>query len=409
MTEPLPEKGSAAEAVSAGASNTGSTAEGTSSVLVDINQVAENTSGYLKSLGLDYGYGITDTIQWTMEHLHNFTGLGWGGCILATIAVLRIIQFPLFCKLSHTTALMKEIAPLTNQFTEKAKECQRRGDTAGAMIQRGEIMKLYKEAGVERKWLFLTFGQIPIIYCFYKVVNGMVSLPVPAMKVDGWLWFVDLTVQDPYYVLPGVASLLTAATLLFGGEGGASNLARSSRLILGVSIPVITFITFSSWPAGLALYFAGTSFAGLAQNLILRNKSLREWLGLHPLKSNVPNPLASPQMSGKLRVDHEALEALKEQKPITTPQKKQFGGEGSFLDRMTGGKMPEGSTFIERFTGKPDEKDSQLSISNWLKEGKVRAETSDHKAYEKKRKERLEAEKKQAAVERQRKLRKLQN
>ena len=37
----------------------------------------------------------------------------------------------------------------------------------------------------------------------------MANLPVESMKTGGMLWFTDLTIPDPYFLLP----VMTAATL----------------------------------------------------------------------------------------------------------------------------------------------------------------------------------------------------
>lgn len=38
----------------------------------------------------------------------------------------------------------------------------------------------------------------------------MANLPLEAMKTGGALWFLDLTIPDPFYALP----IMTGATLL---------------------------------------------------------------------------------------------------------------------------------------------------------------------------------------------------
>jgi len=38
----------------------------------------------------------------------------------------------------------------------------------------------------------------------------MATLPVESLKTGGFLWITDLTVPDPYFILPAI----TAATLL---------------------------------------------------------------------------------------------------------------------------------------------------------------------------------------------------
>ena len=41
-------------------------------------------------------------------------------------------------------------------------------------------------------------------------LRGMVNLPVDSMKTGGVSWFTDLTMADPFYILP----VCTAVTLL---------------------------------------------------------------------------------------------------------------------------------------------------------------------------------------------------
>merc|ERR1712061_596932 len=53
----------------------------------------------------------------------------------------------------------------------------------------------------------------------FFALRGMASAPVPSLKTEGTLWFVDLTAADPMYLLP----ILTAASLYVhihaGGDG----------------------------------------------------------------------------------------------------------------------------------------------------------------------------------------------
>lgn len=55
---------------------------------------------------------------------------------------------------------------------------------------------------------------------FFICLRRMSNLPVESLKVGGLFWFTDLTISDPYYILPLVtcASLWTA--LEYGVESG---------------------------------------------------------------------------------------------------------------------------------------------------------------------------------------------
>lgn len=52
--------------------------------------------------------------------------------------------------------------------------------------------------------------QLPIFLSVFVGVRQMANLPVESMKEGGILWFTDLTVPDPFWLLP----LLTSATFL---------------------------------------------------------------------------------------------------------------------------------------------------------------------------------------------------
>lgn len=46
------------------------------------------------------------------------------------------------------------------------------------------------------------FAQTPIFLSMFWGLRGMTSAPVESMKTGGLLWFPDLTMADPYYILP---------------------------------------------------------------------------------------------------------------------------------------------------------------------------------------------------------------
>ena len=53
------------------------------------------------------------------------------------------------------------------------------------------------------------FQQAPIFMSVFFALKGMSNAPVQSMTHGGLFWFTDLTMCDPYYLLP----LLTSVTL----------------------------------------------------------------------------------------------------------------------------------------------------------------------------------------------------
>ena len=55
--------------------------------------------------------------------------------------------------------------------------------------------------------------QIPVFVSVFFGLRQLTNLPLVSLKDGGMLWFVDLTVADPYYLLPAITSLTMLATI----------------------------------------------------------------------------------------------------------------------------------------------------------------------------------------------------
>ncbi|KAF8250639.1 hypothetical protein K440DRAFT_639149 [Wilcoxina mikolae CBS 423.85] len=347
--------------------------------------VQPGTMGYLHSLGIDFGWGTSTMIQTLLESIHVYGGLPWWGAIMASVLLVRTIQFPFYCKMSSNTARMKEANPLLAPITKQLQAAQKRSDTAEMLRQRQEMQNMLKIAGVDRRWLLFPITQIPIFYGFYKTLREMSELKVPALTTDGLGWFTDLSVADPTYILPAAASALVGLQIYFGGESGATSMAKSVKTALTLGLPVITFTVASGWPAALAFYLLTSTTFGVLQTALLKNEKFREAYGLYPMtEAGSQNPLP---IKGGIN----ALNIASPGKTIdVTPKKKQIGAAGGFLDQLTGGKDEEGSVF---------------SLKKFKETSKEKQKEALHKKYEERRKQRIEEEKKVQQLEKERRNR----
>jgi membrane protein insertase Oxa1/YidC/SpoIIIJ len=55
--------------------------------------------------------------------------------------------------------------------------------------------------------------QAPIFISFFFGIRKMAELPVGSMKAGGALWFTDLTIPDPLYILPVTLGLSSSSRL----------------------------------------------------------------------------------------------------------------------------------------------------------------------------------------------------
>ena len=166
--------------------------------------------GYLHTLGIEFGYGTTSMLQWLLEHIHVYSGLPWWGTILATSLALRaLIWKPVMMGQEATTRLnlMKQNEPKYEKCLGALREATVTRDQVGLQAARLAMKTIEQKHGVNKLMPFINFVQFPIGFGMFRILRAMADLPVPSLETGGCLWFTDLTVPDPWYILPLVGPL----------------------------------------------------------------------------------------------------------------------------------------------------------------------------------------------------------
>lgn len=181
----------------------------------DVLNMPDEQIGYLHALGLDFGWGPTSMMEWTLEHIHIYTGLGWGASIMATAVLLRCLMFYPQVRSLKFNAVMQNLRkdPRSQEATKLIQQGFQSGDME--LRQKGQyINKMLKEQyGVRNSGMLWSFGQIPFTFGLFRIVSAMTNVPVPAMENAGYLWFPDLTATDPYFILPAAGTALMIGAL----------------------------------------------------------------------------------------------------------------------------------------------------------------------------------------------------
>ncbi|TKA57604.1 hypothetical protein B0A49_10087 [Cryomyces minteri] len=259
----------------------------------DLHSIPEHI-GYLKEIGLDYGWGVTSTIQWTLEHVHMWTGTPWWSSIIITAVLIRLALIRLNIKASDNAARQAAMMTITKPLTDKMTALKHAGRNDQIPEVYQELRAAYKRAGINPLAAFFpAIVQGVVGYCTFKLFRAMANLPVPGLENGGFLWLRDLTIADPVYVLP----LLTAGAFHLavrrGGESGVQNLQPTMLKFMLYGAPALMF-TFMLWmPACLQLSFATASVLGILQARLLQNPDIRARLGIAPIVRAVTAPAGS--------------------------------------------------------------------------------------------------------------------
>ncbi|CAI7997800.1 Mitochondrial inner membrane protein OXA1L [Geodia barretti] len=89
---------------------------------------------------------------------------------------------------------------------------------------------------------------LPETQLFFIAIRRMAAVPVESMKTGGVFWFTDLTVPDPYYVLPVLACGSFVASIELGGETGVGNPQTARLKNVFRLMPIILIPITASFP-----------------------------------------------------------------------------------------------------------------------------------------------------------------
>jgi YidC/Oxa1 family membrane protein insertase len=201
-------------------------------------------------LAVDYGKVtvLAEPLFHVLSWVHGITG-NWGWSIILVTALIKLIFYPLSQASGRSMAKMRTVAPRMKQIQETYKDDREKLGRA--------MMELYKKEKVNPLAGCLPMVvQIPFFISFYWVLVESVEM----RQAPFMLWINDLSVRDPYFVLP----------LLLGGAMFAQfklNPAPPDPTQAKVMqfMPLVMTATMAWFPAGLVLYWLTNTLLSIAQ------------------------------------------------------------------------------------------------------------------------------------------------
>ncbi|KAK3366326.1 60Kd inner membrane protein-domain-containing protein [Lasiosphaeria ovina] len=243
--------------------------------------------GFLKALGLDYGWGPTAVMEWALEHIYVVGGLPWWASLAALAAAMRVFIFkPSLTAAVHSQRMqdLRKNPAYDKAMKEMQESMFKGGDKIAAMEARNKMRLMNKAAGFKQWKTFFPLVNIPLGYGMFRLFRGMAALPVPSLETGGTLWFPDLTIADPYFVLP----LLTAFFFVQGFRIPLPYMApaqQKTMRIMGVVMLPLSLVFTLFLPSGIQFYFLCTGSLQFLQTWLFYQSWFRRWTGLGPLPS----------------------------------------------------------------------------------------------------------------------------
>ena len=194
--------------------------------------------------------------------MHNRLNLSYGWVLIILGILVRLALWPLNQSTMRSSLKMQELQPKLAAAQKKYKD---------PVQQREAIMKVYHDAGVS-PFAGLTgclpaLLPMPILFALFFVFQNTIEFRgVPF----GWLH--DISVKDPYYVLP----LLMGASMYVLSWIGMRNAPPNPQAkMMGYMFPVMMTVVLLNMASGLNLYYTAQNIAALPQQWLLARERAR--------------------------------------------------------------------------------------------------------------------------------------
>ena len=199
---------------------------------------------------VDYGFLtiIAKPLFQLMTWLHSFLG-NWGWTIVVLTLLIKLVFYPLSAASYRSMAKMKQVTPRLQALREKF------GDDRAKLNQ--AMMEMYRTEKINPLGGCLPMViQIPVFIALYWVLLGSVE-----MRGAPWiLWIHDLSVRDPWFILPAVMMATMFLQIKLNPTPPDPMQARIMMLM-----PLVFGGMMFFFPAGLVLYWVVNNVLSIAQ------------------------------------------------------------------------------------------------------------------------------------------------
>jgi len=268
------------------------------------------------SLGLA-SWWPSGRMQYFMETLHIGIELEWWQTIVVSTVLMRCLMFPVVVMSQRNMANMANNSPQMMVIQDKMTEARKRGDHFESAQLGQELTKFMKAKGINPlKNAVPIFIQFPVFMSFFFALRGMAYCPVESMTTGGALWFVDLTLKDPYWALPFLTSATFYLQLRLGAEGARLDQMGPKMKIAMTVLPFCMLPLTINFPMAVTFYWLTTNLVSLFQSQFLKIPALRKALKIPVMIKHDPVQTSAGPKKGFVEGWRESMDNMKLQQNI---------------------------------------------------------------------------------------------
>lgn len=208
-------------------------------------------------LTVDYGWLVflAKPIHWILDQIYAFVG-NWGWTIIIFTLLIKLAFFKLSETSYRSMAQMRKLGPRIQALKD------RYGDDKQRMQQ--AMMEIYKKEKINPLGGCLPMlVQIPFFIALYWVLLENVE-----MRQAPWiLWIKDLSIKDPYFVLP----VIMAVSMFIQQKLNPAPPDPMQAKIMSF-LPLVFGFMFAFFPSGLVLYWVVNNILSIAQQWVITKR-----------------------------------------------------------------------------------------------------------------------------------------
>ncbi len=204
-------------------------------------------------------------LQWIHSSVTaNWSG-SWGWAIVFLTIAINLLILPLRVKTMQSGLKMQRIQPQMDAI--KAKYAKYKITDPKRNDMNAEIMQLQKDHGVNMfGGCIPTLIQMPLLFAFFGMLPKVVEL-----RHAHWLWLPDLTVADPWHILPIVMVVSQFLVQFYTPSPGVD---PQQQKMMAFMMPAFSGYMTWNYASGLALYWSVGNLIGIAQQAVMNRTSL---------------------------------------------------------------------------------------------------------------------------------------
>ena len=201
-------------------------------------------------LSVDYGWLtiLAQPIFWLLKQIQSVV-VNWGWSIILLTILIKLAFFKLSETSYKSMANMRKMTPRIQALKDRYGDDKQRLNSA--------MMELYKKEKINPLGGCLPIlVQIPVFIALYWVLLESVEL----RQAPFILWIEDLSIKDPYYVLPVIMGV---SMFIQQKLNPAPPDPMQAKIMM--SLPFVFTVFFAFFPAGLVLYWVVNNILSIAQ------------------------------------------------------------------------------------------------------------------------------------------------